>query len=263
MQGVVVLGTLLVGLRHLLPGEAASGGAFDAVCPFGGIETLAPYLTDGHTLRTTNLLNFSLLSGVLGVSLLAGRAFCGWLCPLGAVQEWLAIGTRRLSGEKRHIRGKTSAARLPLRLRVTLDRPLRYGKYLVLVAVVAMSLLAVFPPVRSVCPVRALFGLQLDSALLWGVLALFTGSSLLVERFSCKYLCPLGATVAVFNRVAPLHVAVDPLRCNQCGRCEVECPMDIADVYANTNNLECIRCLECVVTCARKETMTIELSRPA
>lgn len=90
LQGLTVLGTFLIGLRHILPGEASSGGAFDAFCPFGGIETLLPYLARGHTLKTTNLLNFALLIGVLGVSLAAGRAFCGWLCPLRAVQDFLA-----------------------------------------------------------------------------------------------------------------------------------------------------------------------------
>lgn len=64
--------TLLIGLRHIMPGESAKGGAFDAFCPFGGIETLWLYLTTGQTLKTTNLLNFSILIGVLGVSLLAG-----------------------------------------------------------------------------------------------------------------------------------------------------------------------------------------------
>ncbi|MDT8305562.1 MAG: 4Fe-4S binding protein [Anaerolineae bacterium] len=259
LQGAAVLGTLLIGVRHVLPGEASSGGAFDAFCPFGGIETLVPYVATGSTLKTTNLLNFSLLLGVLGVALLAGRAFCGWLCPLGAVQEWLAMGARRLTGEKRHIRGKQSPARLPLTLPAAVDRPLRYAKYVILAAIVALSVVAVYPPLHSLCPVRAMFGLRLNSALLWIVLGLFVLSSLLVERFSCKYLCPLGAATAVFNKLAPLRIVVDGERCNRCGRCEVECPMGVAAVHANTNDPECIRCLECVETCARQETMVLEL----
>jgi polyferredoxin len=259
LQGVAVLGTFLIGLRHVLPGEASSGGALDAFCPFGGIETLVPYVATGSTLKTTNLLNFSLLLGVLGVSLLAGRAFCGWLCPLGAVQEWLAIGARRLTGEKRHVRGKKSPARLPLTLPAAVERPLRYAKYVILAAIVALSVAAVYPPLHSLCPVRAVFGLRLNSALLWVVLGLFVVSSLLVERFSCKYLCPLGAAIALFNKFAPLRIVVDQVRCNRCGRCEVECPMGVAEVHANTNDAECIRCLECVETCARQETMVLEL----
>ena len=77
LQGTAVLATFLIGLRHILPGETSSGGSFDAFCPFGGVETLLPYLMKGQTLKTTNLLNFSRLLGVVGVSLLAGSAFCG------------------------------------------------------------------------------------------------------------------------------------------------------------------------------------------
>ena len=91
-----------------MPGEASRGGSFDSFCAFGGIETLLPYLFTGHLLKSTNLLNFSVLIATLGVSLVAGRAFCGWLCGLGAIQDFVAEWTRKLLGEKRHIRGKQS-----------------------------------------------------------------------------------------------------------------------------------------------------------
>lgn len=258
LQGAVVFATFLIGLRHILPGEASKGGAFDAFCPFGGVETLLPFLIRGETLRTTNLLSLAMLVAVAGVSLLAGRAFCGWLCPLGGLQDGLAWAARRLSGEQRHIRGKKSPARFPTRLPAAVDRTLRYTKYVVLALIVLASVAAVYPPLHSFCPARAIFGLRL-TGLLWGVLLAFVITSMLVERFSCKYLCPLGALLPITNRFAPLRLVVDPARCNQCGRCDVECPMDITDAHARTDDLECIRCLKCLETCARKETITLEL----
>ena len=115
-NGLASIGTFLLGLRHIMPGEASRGGSFNSFCPFGAIETLLPYLFTGHTLKTTNLLNFSVMLGVLGVALVAGRAFCGWMCPLGTIQDWLASLGRRLSGEKQHIRGKQGKAWIPLHL---------------------------------------------------------------------------------------------------------------------------------------------------
>lgn len=258
IQGLAVFGTFLIGLRHVMPGEASSGGSFDTFCPFGGIETLLPFLASGQTLKSTNLLNFAILAGVLGVSLVAGRAFCGWLCPLGAVQDFLAHLARRLSGEKRFIRGKASPARLPTRLPPQVDRWARLLKYGLLGLILWVSVTAVYPPLHFLCPVRAVFGLQM-TGLLWSVLITFIVTSMLVERFWCKYLCPLGAALAIFNKTAPLRLKVDGRRCVDCGRCNVECPMDIADAHANSRDLECIQCLECLETCAIKETVTLEL----
>lgn len=259
IQAIAVFGTFLLGLRHIMPGEESTGGSFDAFCPFGGIETLLPYLSTGQTLKTTNLLNFAILIGVLGVSLVAGRAFCGWLCPLGALQDYLARLARKWSGEKRAIRGKKSPARFPTRLPKRVDKWARTIKYVLLAVVLWVSVTAVFPPLHHLCPVRAVFSFKLKTGLLWSVLITFIITSMLVERFWCKYLCPLGAALAVFNKIAPLRLKVDENRCVDCGRCNTECPMDIEDAHANSRDLECIQCLECLETCAVKDAVALEL----
>lgn len=255
--GSIVI-TLLIGIRHLLPGEAASGGSFDAFCPFGAIETLWLYLTSGKTLRTTNLLNFTILGGVLAVSLVAGRAFCGWMCPVGAVQEFLARLARRWTGGRLHHRGKKSAAHFPVQLVGRADRVLRYAKYLILVAILIASLSAVYPPLHGFCPARALFSFQL-TGLLWSVLVTFIITSFLVDRFWCKYLCPLGAVLLIFNKISPLRIVVNHDRCSGCGRCDIDCSMGIKDVPQHLRDVECIQCLECLETCSREDSLSLKI----
>lgn len=256
LQWAVMIGTLIIGVRHIMPGEASRGGSFDSFCAFGGIETLLPYLFSGQTLKSTNLLNFSVLLGVLGVSLVAGRAFCGWLCPLGGVQDLITAWTRKLSGGRRQVRGRPGRTLLPLRVPAAWDRPLRYFKYPVLAAILIASLFMVFPPLREFCPVRAVFGFRM-TALLWTTLVVFLAGSLLVERFWCKYFCPLGGALALFNKIAPLRLTVDEERCNNCGRCDIECSMSIEAVPIHLDSPECIRCLECLQTCARAGSLTL------
>jgi polyferredoxin len=251
--------TLLIGIRHFLPGEAASGGSFDAFCPFGAIESLWLYVTTGKTLLTTNLLNYTILGGVLAVSLLAGRAFCGWMCPVGALQEFMARLSRRLSSGETGRRGRRAVTRLPVSLSGSPDRILRLAKYMLLIAILAASATALYPPLHPFCPARAVFGLQLSTGLLWSVLVAFVVTSFLVERSWCKYLCPLGALLTLFNKIAPLRVVVDHSRCNCYGRCDLECPMDIRDIPARERDAECIQCLECLETCARDGSLTLEL----
>jgi polyferredoxin len=261
IQLLAVVGSFAIGLRHLMPGEESTGGSFDAFCAFGGVETLLPYLFNGQTLKTTNLLNFTVLIGVLGVSLVAGRAFCGWLCPLGVMQDMFAGWARRLSGGGKHIRGKRSKARFPLTLPSAVDKTLRYAKYLVLAAILVASLYTIYPPLRTFCPMRAVFGLKI-TPLLWGVLVIFIGGSLLIERVWCKYLCPLGALLAIFNKISPVRIISNSNQCNSCGRCDIECSMGIKDVPVHLDDPECIRCLECLDTCARDGSLELKVIKP-
>ena len=259
MQWFFVAGTFLIGLHHMLPGESSRGGAFDAFCPFGGVETFWAYVTTGQTLKTTNLLNFSVLLAVLGVSLIAGRAFCGWMCPIGTLQDMFAGWTRRLSGGKKHIRGKSSAARFPTQFPPQSDRWLRYLKYLVLAVILIASTMSVYPPLYDICPARALFSFHLTTPLLASVLIIFIITSMLVKRFWCKYLCPLGAMLVLFNKISPLRVVIDRDRCTDCSRCEAECPVDIHGIPENIRSPECVRCLECLETCAIPDAVTLQL----
>lgn len=258
MQWGVVGLTFLIGFRHILPGRESMGGSFDAFCPFGGVETLLPYLFEGHTLKSTTLLNFSLLLGVVGMALVAGRAFCGWMCPLGTVQDLLAGWASRLTGEKRHVPGKRSPALLPFHLPASIDRRLRMLKYGGLVLVMIGSLFTVYPPLHEFCAVRAIFSFHM-TPLLGLSLAAFLLISILVERAFCKYFCPLGAFLAVFNKISPLRIVTEPQRCTHCGRCDIECSMGIEQVPDNTRDLECIRCLDCLDTCARDGSLTIRI----
>ena len=81
MQVGFLLVTFLIGFRHLLPGDTSRGDDFDAFCPFGGIEMLWAYLGTGQTLKTTILLNFAIMTSVIGLSLATGKTYCGWVYP--------------------------------------------------------------------------------------------------------------------------------------------------------------------------------------
>jgi len=259
MQAGFVLGTFLIGLRHILPGDSSKGGAFDAFCPFGGIETLWVYITTGSTLKTTNLLTFTVLLAVLGVSLVAGRAFCGWMCPLGTLQDMLTGWARRLSGGKNKPVGKKSKANFPLDVPPRLDKWLRYLKYVVLAVILFASTRSIYPPLHDLCPARAIFSFRWNTPLLGIVLLGFVLSSMLINRFSCKYICPLGAVLAIFNKISPIQLKANVSNCTNCGRCDNDCPMDIVDVPENLRSAECVRCLECMETCARPDVIELRL----
>lgn len=257
--GFMIFGTFAIGVRHLFPGKAASGGAFDAFCPFGAIETMWVYITRGQTLATTSLLNFAVLGGVLAVSLFAGRAFCGWMCPLGGLQEWLASWSRRWSIKKPGDCRKSARNNYPLELPNRADAFLRNAKYLLLGSIVLASVSAVYPPLQSFCPLRAVFAFKLNSGLMWSVLLVFVSTSFLVERIWCKYLCPMGAVLAIFNKISLIRLTAEEEKCTHCIRCEKVCGMSIKNIPANLRHPECIYCLKCVEACQKAGSLELTI----
>jgi len=65
-------------------------------CPFGGVEALYTYATEGNMLCSLGTSNFFILGGVLLSVLLLRRAFCGYMCPIGTISEWLGGLGKRL-----------------------------------------------------------------------------------------------------------------------------------------------------------------------
>ena len=179
---------------------------------------------------------------------LLGRAVCGFLCPMGWLQELLDL----VPTKKRD--------------RFRLDKPLRKMKYLVLAAALILPLFIARTPFfcKYLCPSGTVAGLFLAAAdstvrsLLgslfhWklGVLIALVLLSLFIFRPFCKYLCPLGAVYGCFNRFALYRGSVDEHACVHCGACASVCRMGV-DPVKNINSAECIRCGDCAKACPAK-----------
>ena len=90
----------------------------------------------------------------------------------------------------------------------------------------------------------------LGSLFTWkfGILLAVIVLSVIFYRPFCKWLCPLGAFYALFNRVSLFQIKVDKNKCVSCGKCAKACKMDV-DVTKAPNHTECIRCGMCIRTC--------------
>ena len=186
---------------------------------------------------------------LLGV--LLGRFICGFLCPFGWFQELLhKIPTKKFSTKRL--------------------KPLTYLKYVILVVMVFLLPVLVVNEAgmgdpffcKYLCPQGVLEGAiplslvnssiraALGKLFSWKlcVLATVVVLSVVFYRPFCKWLCPLGAFYALFNRVSLLSMHVDESKCVSCGKCARTCPMDV-DVTKTPNHSECIRCGKCVTAC--------------
>lgn len=233
---------LVVAIRHQTE-KGSSAPSVDALCPFGGIETAWTFLTTGTLVEKTQISSLILGIAVLVGILIAGNAFCGWVCPFGAVQDLVSWVRRRL-----HLSTVTVPARV--------DRSLRWGRFVVLGVIVLATAQTASLVFWNWDPYVTLFSLhwwfEWSDGLWIGltVLGVVLAGSLAVDRFWCRYLCPAGAVFSVLGRFSFLKIRRRPSACTGCDLCSVPCPVgiDVAHVKDNVGP-DCIGCLDCVANC--------------
>lgn len=273
-----ILYTLVV---HALVGEGSGAitTSAEAYCPFGGLETLYTYVSSGGTLVShTHLSNLVILGAVLLLALLARGAFCGWICPLGSIQEWLYAGSmwlqRRIPPLGRAIKrlkarmGVQPTLRFDQRPAPTLlariDHWLRYGRYLVLAWAVGGAAVYGSMVFRDYDPWSALLTigeLELSGGLV--VLGVVLVAALFVERPWCRYACPLGAAIGLVGKLSPLRLRRDGPACAGCALCNRDCPVGIpVDTRTDIADASCIMCLRCVDTCPKAGALDLALVVP-
>lgn len=194
-----------------------------------------------------------------------GKAWCGWACPFGLVQDWLTAMRNKTGVRERQFSAKTKKRLAPI-------------KYLLLGYLVLLPPLVtagILPPDFSlpfcgICPGKSILplftletrylGLDLNNRVTYGfsiALLLITGLMLVgmffKERFFCVF-CPLLALIHLLKPLTVLRLVKEPAACTGCGNCRRACPMDIEAVYrertgADVQTDECLDCLKCAEAC--------------
>ena len=242
---------LTAGIRHQLSGDEGAPSV-DALCPFGAVETLATLVTTGGLISKIHPSNLVLGLAVLVTTLLVGNAFCGWICPFGAVQDVLTAIRRGL-----HLPTVTVPR--------SVDAVLRWGRFVVLGVVIWFSFTTAKLWFADYDPYVTLFGLHwlfgAESSTFWVGLAILGAvgvGAVVVDRFWCRYLCPLGAVLNVLGRFSLLRIRRSPTACTDCTLCDKPCPVGIEPSKAKPFvSSDCIGCMDCVTTCPVPKALTV------
>ncbi len=214
-------------------------------CPFG-----VPFVNCYECPLTDcpgRYLQIPVLAGLVLSGLLAGRVFCGWACPMGLIEDALA----RLPKAKGLVSKRFTSV----------DRRLKWLRWVMLVPFALIIWMLNFPPQRAYdFVVRGQAWLNLDPLKLAlmlderghfiGRIAFFAALvliSLVIPRFWCRYLCPVGALLGLFNKVSWLKVRRNEAKCSHCDLYPAECIM-----HTTPGKSDCIVCGECVQGCPMK-----------
>ena len=215
---------------------------------FTAVSAVYTALISGTFLFSEQIANLLLIAGTFLITAIWGRFFCGFICSFGAMQDLLWRAGKHL-------------VKRPL-ISERADRALKYLKYFVLAFIVVgvwtfgvgegvlWSPWTVFGMYAS--PFGG-FPTEMMFLSIGGLLLLMTViGSLLIERFFCKYLCPLGALFALASKFRIFRVKKPGAACGSCRMCTKRCAMAIPLYrYDEIRSGECIDCMKCTSVCRR------------
>ena len=217
--------------------------------------------------------------------MLFGPTFCGWMCPTGALQEFIGMLTRRWTVNQKKKGYPFSWVKLVMALVVLLifvlwmlrlsvtriffveDASIYWSEVLILLLLVLVFRMGKWDsPLRrlrylsfGIIVLAAFMSMQIDSPVHFGFAKVYDPASLLstvmvvlaalvIPRIWCRYLCPWRCAIAWASKNSVRRLEFVPSRCTRCGKCDELCDVDAIHLGAIDKN-ECHQCMKCVDGC--------------
>ena len=222
--------------------------------PISSLMTWFYFFLTG-TVHGAHPAGFFIFLAIVLISLLFGKAFCSWLCPIGFLSEMIAEVGEKVLGRR-------------LKMPRWLDYPLRSLKYLLLaffsVSIFTMSIVALRgfldAPYNVAADMKMFHWFANLSEVGLGVILFLLVASFFYRGFWCRYLCPYGALLGITSLLSPNKIKRNPVSCIDCGLCARACPSNIkVDKVTVVLSDECHTCLSCVDACPVADTLDLTL----
>jgi Polyferredoxin len=251
MDGLIF--TIALSLEHevhrgsiLLTNQALNSNSVP-ICPITIPFVAVPYFTEGKMVFPSPVTSlFAVLFMWLGLVLILGRGWCGWICFFGWMDQFFA-----------------SLLKKPI---IPLENPPKWAKLfpyafmLFLILVSAVFLIPIF--CAYICPLRIIYDppavtttFQWITALIFvtgGLIFLVIGPLLTKKRLFCSFICPLMPANTLIGVINPFKVKIDTNLCKNCGLCVKSCELFAItkeSLAKGRTTIECAKCGKCMDKC--------------
>jgi len=226
----------------------------DGFLPISSFMSFYLFLSTGqiHPAHPAGLFIFI---AIILMSLVFGKSFCSWLCPIGFLSELIGDFGEKIFKRKFH-------------LPKWLDYPLRSIKYLLLgflfyAVFILMGIATVKAflnsPYNQVADLKMFYFFADISRTALIILAVLLLLSIFIRNFWCRYLCPYGALLGLISFLSPNKIKRNKVNCIDCGLCNKACPQGIKVNKVKTVwSDECTTCVSCVDACPVADTLDLK-----
>jgi polyferredoxin len=224
--------------------------------PISGLMGFINWISAGH-LNSVHPAATIILLAFVTIALLFRKAFCAWLCPVGALSEIPAGVGRKFFG--RNFKPPRALDRALMSIKYVLLGFFLWAFYLMGTSGISAFIAS---PYNQVADVKMLlFFLELGTTGAVILLGLAVGS-MFIQGFWCRYLCPYGAFLGFFSWMSPVKVRRNAISCIDCGKCDKVCPVRLPVMNKlNIQSVECTACMECVTICPVQDTLDLGTRR--
>lgn len=226
--------------------------------PISSMMSFYLFVTTGE-IHPAHPAGMFIFLAIILMSLVFGKSFCSWLCPIGYISELIGDFGEKIFKRK-------------MKLPKFLDYPLRSIKYLLLgflfyAVFFMMNRIAVKSfldsPYNLVSDIKMYFFFADISRLALIVISVLFLLSIFIRNFWCRYLCPYGALLGLLNFLSPTKVKRNPVSCIDCDLCNKACPSFIkVDKVKTVLSDECTSCFNCIDACPVVDTLDLKTIGP-
>ncbi len=267
IQSAFALLCLWIGIEfHFFVKYLETDGAAGSSYRPPGVEGFLPIsalmslynLTLGHGIHPVHPAGLFILIGIIALSLIFGKAFCSWLCPVGFISELLADLGQKLFG-----RTLTPPRWLDTALRSLKYLLLGFFVYSIFFLMTGAALESFLDsPYNRVADIRMYYFFADISRFALIVIAVLMILSVVIRNFWCRYLCPYGALLGIASLISPNKIRRNTASCIDCAKCAKVCPSRIkVDKVKTVWSDECTTCMKCVDVCPIAKTLELRAAR--